>query len=249
MNCMSTVEENKAEILIATNISREGPATIATVLQERGFSSTVVNLEVGEIFPSPRNYGALIVMGGPYRANDPTPKMQHELVRIREALDANIPYLGVCLGMQTLVKAAGGDVVKSPCKEIGFRDPEDKFFAIHLTPEGRKDPLFAGLAGPLPVFHLHGETVELHSEMNPQATLLATAEVVPNQVVKVGDNAYGLQGHFELTSQLLERWLHEDPDLLNLGERGIEQVRADFQKLQEEYTQTGRTIFNNFLNL
>lgn len=114
-----------------------------------------------------------------------------------------------------------------------------------MTEAGRRDPLFEGLPDTLPVFHLHGETVALP----PQATLLGSSEAVPNQIIRVGANAYGTQGHFELTHQLLEEWLRVDPDLLNLGHKGVEQVRKDFGHLQEQYTQVARRMFTNFLNL
>jgi GMP synthase (glutamine-hydrolysing) len=244
------------EALIVTNIRREQPGTFTDILKQRGWQSTIVNLDAGEIFPSPKKYGALIVMGGPPSANDSreqTPWMPTELTRIQEALTEGVPYLGVCLGMQTLVKAAGGEITRSPRKEVGFREtygePLGKFYSIQLTDEGKKDPLFEGVSDAFPMFHLHGETVELPLTMQPHAKLLGTADAVPNQIVKVGENAYGTQGHFELSPQMLEEWLSVDPDLLNLGERGVEQVRKDFQEIQEEYTRNATKIFSNFLNL
>jgi len=244
------------EALIVTNIHREQPGTILNVLRQRGWKTTVVNLDQGDAFPSPKTYGALIVMGGPPSANDSreqTPWMPQEIARIQEALAERVPYLGVCLGMQTLVKAAGGNIIQSPRKEVGFRDsygePPGTFYSVQLTEEGRRDPLFTGLPDTLPVFHLHGESVELPQTMNPSATLIATGDVVPNQVVRIGSNAYGTQGHFELTPEMLEVWLREDPDLLNVGKRGIEQVRKDFEQLQAEYTKTATTMYNNFFQL
>ncbi len=244
------------EALIATNISREQPANILKVLKSRGWQSTIVNLEQGDVFPSPTRYGALIVMGGPPSANDSqsqTAWMPDELSKIQEALRENVPYLGVCLGMQTLVKAAGGEIIQSPRKEVGFREtygePPGKFYTVQLTKEGRNDSLFRRLTETLPVFHLHGETVVLSPTMNPPPVLLAGGDVVTNQIIKVGENAYGTQGHFELTPEMLEIWLQKDPDLLNLGERGIEQVRQDFQQLQREYTRVATQMYNNFLDL
>ncbi len=244
------------EALIVTNIRREQPGTILDVLKQRGWSSKIVNLEAGEIFPSPKSYNALIVMGGPPSANDTSKQtlwMPEEIIKIQEALAGKVPYFGVCLGMQTLVKVAGGEIIKSPQKEVGFREaygePLGKFYSVQLTAEGRKDPIFAGLPNTFPLFHLHGETVKLSPTMNPKAKLLAEGELVTNQIVKVGDNAYGTQGHFELTPQMLEEWLKVDPDLLNLGRHGVEQIRQDFQQLQQEYTQTATKIFNNFLDL
>lgn len=241
--------------LIVTNIQREQPGTILEVLKERGWQTTIVNLEQGEAFPSPKDFDALIVMGGPPSANDTSEQtswMPDEIAKIQEALDANIPYFGACLGLQTLIKAAGGIITRSPRKEVGFREsyeePLGKFYSVEVTAEGKVDPLFKGLPDSFPLFHLHGETVELPDTMNPKATLIATADVVPNQIVKVGESAYGTQGHFELTPAILQELLQVDPDLAALGEKGREQVWKDFLELKDTYTQTARRIYNNFLD-
>ncbi len=242
--------------LIVTNILREQPGSILDVLEKRGWQSTIVNLDQGDSFPSPTNYDALIVMGGPPSANDTseiTPWMPDEIKKIQQALKANIPYYGVCLGFQTLVKAAGGMISKSPRKEVGFRESygeqPGKFYSIQLTEAGGKDPLFKDLPHTLPLFHLHGETVELPDTMEPKATLLATGEVVPNQFIKIGENAYGSQGHFQVTAALLEVWLKVDTDLLDLKPQGVEQVWKDFLQIQQQYTKTAIQLFNNFLDI
>src|SRR5437868_5153250 len=102
-----------SELLIVKNVSHEGPGLLDGIISEAGIAATVIDLDRGEAFPDPTPYKALIVLGGPDSANDDTPKMTHELSQIKVALEAQIPYLGICLGMQTLVKAAGGQVVKA----------------------------------------------------------------------------------------------------------------------------------------
>ncbi|HBE39778.1 MAG TPA: hypothetical protein DDW27_00965 [Bacteroidales bacterium] len=131
---------------------------------------------------------------------------------MRKALQAHIPYLGICLGLQTLVKAMGATIQKCHTNETGFRDPENKYFKVKLTSEGRKDRLFKNLPDYLTVFQLHDETVEL----SPQMILLATGEFCKNQIVKTGKTTYGIQSHFELTNDLLESWITEDSDLRNI---------------------------------
>ncbi len=232
--------ENK--ILIVQNITREGPGIIEGLLKERNINYTLIDLNKGQAFPSPKDYSALVVLGGPDSANDPTLKMKSELQRIKKALSLNIPYLGICLGLQTLVKAAGGKVVKSPVKEVGFKGPNGKPFIISLTTEGKKDPLFKGLGDNLPVFQLHGETVELTPEMK----LLGTGEFCQNQIVKVGANAYGLQCHFELTPKMFNLWLDQDDDLSRLDKK---QLQNEFNSFLAEYTTTGRKLFHNFLRI
>ena len=107
------------EILIIKNISREGPGLLEELLKKRRIGYTIIDLALGQNFPPVENFGAVVVLGGPDSANDNSRKMKIELARIREAIDANIPYLGICLGLQTLVKAAGGRIIKSRYEKLG----------------------------------------------------------------------------------------------------------------------------------
>ena len=223
-------------ILIVKNIIREGPGIIENLLQERNINYTVIDLDKGEAFPHPQDYSALVVMGGPDSANDTGDKMRLELQRIKEALSLKIPYLGICLGLQTLVKAGGGKVIRSPAKEVGFKGPDGKPFIISLTKDGKDDELFNGLGDNFRVFQLHGETVELAEDMK----LLGTGKFCQSQVVKIGTNAYGLQCHFELTPEMFKAWLNEDADLPRLDKK---QLQNDFNSFLSEYTSTGRNYF------
>lgn len=228
------------KILIVKNISREGPGLLAEELSRFGLDYEEVDLSRGEDFPPVKAYRAVILLGGPDSANDQTSKMQKELERACECLRAAIPILGICLGLQVLVKAAGGKVVRNPVKEIGFKDPAEKLYQIELTGEGLKSQIFRGLPAVLPAFQLHGETVEL----TPEMTLLARGRHCLNQVVQVAEKAYGLQGHLELTESLLECWLREDDDLKQCD---ADKLRSEFKLLNAELHAAGRKVFQNFL--
>jgi len=230
------------EILIIKNITREGPGIIEQILKDKGIKYTITDLSLDNTVIPLKNYAAVVVLGGPDSANDKNKKMGGELALIKEILKARIPYLGICLGMQTLVKAAGGKVVRSPLKEIGFRDPDGNLFKVELTGEGKNDPLFNGMIDSFNVFQLHGETVILTDNMK----LLATGKFCRNQIVKVGTNAYGIQCHFELTSEMLEDWLDADSDLKLVDK---DNLWTDFESFKDEYLQTGNKLFCNFLTL
>ena len=229
-------------ILILKNVPRENPGLIEIVLKEYSIKYQIVDFDNSTVIENIENYSELITLGGPDSANDLTLKMQNELLLIRKALQSNIPYLGICLGLQTLVKAMGGTIQKCHTSEVGFRDPENKYFKVKLTSEGRKDWLFKKLPDYLTVFQLHGETVEL----SPQMTLLATGDFCKNQIVKIGKTAYGIQSHFELTNDLLESWIIEDSDLQKLQ---AEQLRSDFETIKSDYQNIGRQLFYNFLTI
>jgi GMP synthase-like glutamine amidotransferase len=230
------------DILILRNVTRENPGLLETVLKENELSYLIVDTDNLTGIKPLNTYKAIIVLGGPDSANDSGPKMQNELALIRNAVNTNIPFLGICLGLQTLVKAMGGEVIKCKTSEVGFRDLHGEFFKVRLTPEGKDDKLFYNLPDELTVFQLHGETVEL----TPEMTLLATGDYCKNQIVKYGQTAYGIQSHFELTSELLEAWINEDTDLQKLNS---DQLRSDFESIKSDYYRVGRQLLVNFLTL
>ena len=224
------------------NISREGPGIIDDLLREHGLGFRIIESykEAGHVHRG--NIGALIVLGGPDSANDQTEKIRGEISLIKKCLDAGIPVLGICLGLQALVKAAGGSVVKSPVKEAGFRDEDGDYYSVELMETGKRDPLFRGIDSSLKVFQLHGEMVNTGANME----LLATGKYCRNQVIKVGSDSYGIQGHHEITRELLDVWMNEDNDLMKLDKKS---VIKDFEDIKEDYLNTGRQIFLNFLTI
>lgn len=228
------------DLLIVKNIEREGPGLLQGLLEEHHISHEII--EASDPIPDEIKAKAVVVLGGPPSANDTDERMHKELALAKQAVDTQTPYLGICLGMQVLVKAAGGNVVKNSVKEIGFIDSEGNPYIVETTKVSENDPLMAGLGRTERVFQLHGETVELTDAME----LLASGKHCQNQVVRVGDNAYGIQSHFELTPEMLAIWASEDPDLIPLG---VQELTMQFREIKSEYTKTGQTFFANFLKI
>ncbi|KYC47236.1 MAG: glutamine amidotransferase [Candidatus Methanofastidiosum methylothiophilum] len=157
-------------------------------------------------------------------------------------MDKGIPCFGICLGLQVMVKALGGKVTTNPIKEIGWRDPDKNLFKVYLTEEGRKDPIFEGIESEFEIFQLHGETVELTRQMK----VLGTGKYCKNQIVKCGENAYGFQGHLELSYDMFNTWIQEDEDLKKI-ENSL--LKADYGVVRKKYESTGNKILKNFLKL
>lgn len=231
-----------APLLIVQHISHEGPGILGDLLSGRGIRYDMVNLYACDRLPDPRGYQAVVTLGGPQSANDRDPAMRRELGNLEVVLAHDIPYFGICLGMQTLARAAGADVYACDEKETGWFHTDHQPYGIELTFEGRRDPLFAGCEGRLRVFQLHGETVAPADGL----VLLARGSACSHQVIRAGTRAYGIQSHIELTRDMLAEWAVLDPDLKTIGRT---KLLEEFDAFRRAYTLTGTTIFENFLSL
>lgn len=152
----------------------------------------------GEPIPhSLAGWDNLIILGGPMAVYEPekNPYLEDELRLIGEAIRKDFPTLGICLGSQLIASAGGAAVYAGSRREAGWGE-------VELTEAAGKDPLFAELSSPLPVFQLHGDTFELPEG----AVRLAANDLYANQAFRLGNNVYGLQFHVEVTNGLVQKW-------------------------------------------
>jgi GMP synthase (glutamine-hydrolysing) len=130
---------------------------------------------------------------GEFSASKDYAWMPHVLDLVRYAMDADIPTFGSCWGHQIIARALGGRVEHDPSKaEMGC-------LPVHLTAEGRMDPLFS----PFPSTFLsnmgHHDRVTVLPE---GAVELARSDSQPYQAFRVnGALVYGTQFHSELDAR------------------------------------------------
>ncbi len=188
-------------VLVLQHVPHETLGMLAPCLESAGLSWQTV-----ELYRRPRDppmalplggAAGLVVLGGPMNVDqvERFPCLDLEVHWIREALERELPTLGVCLGSQLLAKALGARVSPNPRKEIGW-------YEIRLTPEAEADPLFEGVAPSQVVFQWHGDTFELPD----RAVHLARSELCVHQAFRYGTSAWGLQFHVEMTRDLVESW-------------------------------------------
>ncbi len=99
-----------------------------------------------------------------------------------------LPVLGVCLGLELVAEAFGGQVRKQPRKVEGM-------FTLQVTD---KDGLFDA-DGEIVVFESHRWAV---SDPGPQLTTLAVSEHGVEAVKHVSKPIYGVQFHPELSGEI-----------------------------------------------
>jgi len=133
----------------------------------------------------PRDYDAVMTFGGSMHPDqgDQHPWLDPEVELLAELLDREVPVLGVCLGAQLVVRAAGGEIARA-------REPEIGWHRVELTASGESDPLLAPLAPGFEAFGWHSY------ECRPPAgaAVLATSPVCV-QAFRVGACAWGIQFH------------------------------------------------------
>lgn len=177
---------------------------------------------------------ALIVLGGGMGANDDA---RHPFLcglkrLIREIIEHNKPYLGICLGGQLLAAALGAQVVSRRWEELGTQ-------TVQLTAEGLADPLFKGFHKQFTTFQWHHDSFDLPDG----SVLLASSPACPHQAFRIGANAWGLQFHPEVNEQIIRAWAAWDP----VTGAKTETLLAAFSSQQAEYVQTARQLANNIV--
>jgi GMP synthase-like glutamine amidotransferase len=194
--------------------------------------------------PSPRplsEYGAVMAFGGTVQADedDRYPWLRRGLDLLGEALEQDVPTLGVCLGGQMLARAAGGAV--GPAKQA-----EWAWNQVELTDAGMQDPLFAGWPRTLDVFQSHSYSFELP----PEAVALASNPACL-QAFRVGESAWGLQWHPEVTAESVMAWGAGGPPAAN-----GDSLKVDLAELEvtvsariAQTNREGRDLCGRFLQI
>lgn len=186
-------------VLVLTHVAWETPALIDVALAGIPTIRRTVLDERAPELPSPRELGGLVVMGGPQDANDDErhPGLRVERRLLADAVSAEVPVLGVCLGMQLLALALGATLHLRHGKEVGFA-------VVELGARAATDPVLGPFArsGSPAFLHWHSDAVELPRG----AELLASTAVTPVQAFRVG-SALGTQFHAEADAALLATWL------------------------------------------
>lgn len=145
------------------------------------------NVEVQ--FPQASNYDLIIPLGAPWGAWDDGcigNWLQPELKWIKDAIESDIPVLGICFGGQLMARALGGSVARGPRPELGWH-------FIHS-----KQPNLIAIG---PWFQFHYDRWQLP----PGAKELAVSPIA-SQAFSYR-KSLALQFHPELDREVLEGWL------------------------------------------
>ena len=146
-------------------------------------------------------YSGFVVGGSPFNATDPEStktdvqrRLEADLERIAAravtTTDSGPAALFTCYGIGVVTRMLGGTVSRGYPEDTGP-------VTVELTPDGRADALFGGLATRFTALSGHKEGA---AEPPSGAALLARNDVCPVQAYRVGDRLYATQFHPEPTA-------------------------------------------------
>jgi GMP synthase-like glutamine amidotransferase len=228
-------------ILAIVHEDDAGPGVFGEVAQARGCTIEPWRIAAGERCPRGiEAYDAVLSLGGSMDAHehDRHAWLADEEAFLARLIDAGPPVLGVCLGAQILARAGGGSSGRMGAAEIGW-------VPVRLGPAGRADPLF----GPLGTSF---RSLQWHScacDPVPAATRLAEGERCL-QAYRLGELAWGIQFHAEVTLADFEAWLgawQARPES-GPGPEDPEALRAETRELITGWNALGRALFGRFLD-
>ncbi len=189
-----------ARILIISHEPEAAPAVVGDILLERGHEVDVhvvlADPRAPDIaYPDPAAYHAVVIFGSFANAYDPAarPWVEPEIDLIREMVEEDIPYLGICFGGQLLTELLGGHVERAP-------EEEQEIGLVTFD----EDPALPVPAGPW--FTWHEDRMVLPEDVE---VLAHNGKAV--QLFRHG-RAVGTQFHPEADVDLVRGWLRIGPD-------------------------------------
>lgn len=151
--------------------------------------------------PSPQldafEYDGVVSLGALVGVKDEgeLPWMPVERALLEKAVANGTPTLGVCFGAQLLANIAGAPVQRAESAEIGWTP-------VEMDASGSDDPVLRTLGARPHVFQYHYDTF---GEPSSGAILGRTGNL--NQVLRVGQRAWGVQFHIEVNPGTIYSWI------------------------------------------
>jgi GMP synthase (glutamine-hydrolysing) len=190
----------------------------------------------GTPLPRPLDaYGAVLVFGGAMHADQDShhPWLREETLFLERLIDLQLPLLGICLGAQLLARAAGAPVGPASEFEIGWRP-------VELTADAAGDPLLGRLPARFPAFQWH-----YYEHGLPAGAVELARSRVCTQAFRLGDSAWGVQFHPEVTIETVESWI-DDKEQVDVD---WDELLAESRQRMATWNELGRTLCNAFVDV
>jgi GMP synthase (glutamine-hydrolysing) len=222
------------QVLAIVHEEDAGPGVFADAILARGaeLHSWMITRD-GPPALDPRDYDAVMTFGGAMNPDEESehPWLKEEKALLADLLAREVPLLGVCLGAELVAEAAGAPARRMEEPEIGWYEVETAF---------RTDPVLGALPAQFDALEWHS----YETRLPPGAVALAQSERCL-QAFRVGDRAWGIQFHAEVTREDFDSWL----DTLTDRPPNADAFRADTHERIAGWNELGRGLCGRFLEL
>jgi GMP synthase (glutamine-hydrolysing) len=197
------------------NLDRAFTGHAGTAIRAAGVELDERQLRAGEPLPALDEVDGLLSLGGDQSVRDivSDPMLLGEAALLREAVEAGVPVLGVCLGAQLLAHALGGSVSRLPRRMV-------EWTPIVPLPAAASDPVLGALPQGAVALHWNEDGFE-----PPAGAVELLGRVGAGaEAFRVGDRAWGVQFHPEVHPEGLEGWYVDATG--ELEEAGVTESQA-----------------------
>jgi GMP synthase (glutamine-hydrolysing) len=196
----------------------------------------------GAALPSLDEVSAVISLGGQMSVLDADrhPILPEEMDMIRDAVERDVPLLGLCLGAQLLAAATGGAVTHLPVRQLAWE-------TMTWRPAADADPLLRGLGPRVDVLEWHGDGIV----PPPHAVVLAETEAPGCSLFRVGRSAWGSQMHLETSPAQILAQLEDPVDRGDVTDAGydVDEFRTEALRRLPGQMTVGRAVLGRFAAL
>jgi GMP synthase (glutamine-hydrolysing) len=212
-----------------------------TAVTEAGAEIRVWDAIHGEPAPSLDEVSGVVLFGSAYNIEHVRERPFIEKVRdvTLDAVDRQVPFLGICFGAQVLAWSLGAKIRKAPVREIGY---------VPLRPlaAAADDLLLSHYTDGDQVFQWHMDTFDLPGE----AEQLAAGDEVAAQAFRIGDRTWATQFHFEIDRPEIDLWIEDaGPSLARDWHTNSARMRTAATAHQARHEHQGTEVFRRFVKV
>jgi GMP synthase-like glutamine amidotransferase len=177
---------------------------------------------------------AVIVFGGAQNVGeeDRYPWLEDEYELLRGWVADGTPFLGVCLGAQTLAHAAGARVARTETPQVGIHE-------VTLTEEGTRDPVLGALPARFEALFSNAFAFEV-----PDGGVELARSPGRAQAFRLGERAWGVQFHPEVRREQVLHWW----DRRSWLPKPYEELERDLDEKLGAVQRDGRALCAAFLD-
>jgi len=186
----------------------------------------VLRIDQSEADNAVRDYDLIVSLGSEFAAfDDSIPFVAREVRLFQEAIEADVPILGLCFGGQILARVLGSRNFRSEQAEIGW------------LPVRTNDPDLVS-TGPWFQWHFDSFTAP------PGSKLIAETDVAPQAFV--AGRSLGLQFHPEVTPEIMDEWVRAYPHELEAEGVDPEGLLVETRRRAQDSRRLTWGLFDHF---